>query len=249
MTYKQVIKKNKYVLIAIIVLIAAVYVFQFSKQEDISMSSQKGKVELVNALEFDELAKKEDAFVLDVHIPEQTHIPGTDAFIPYTEIEENINKLPKDRNTPILVYCRSGSMSKKAADNLINLGYTQVYDLSGGINAYKESNVKVEISPSSRDLGTVIYGDVPTTNFTLTNFSPAPLTITRVTTSCSCTSAEVVKKSLEPYETTEIKVSFDPAVHKDDTDLGELTRTIYIETDNPNFKQITAEITANVIKK
>lgn len=245
----KIIKKNKYILIAIIVLIAFIYVFQFLKQDDISENSQKGKSELVNALEFDDLAEKDDAFVLDVHTPEQTHIPGTDAFIPYNEIEKNINKLPEDKNTPILVYCRSGSMSKTASNELIKLGYTEVYDLAGGINAYKESHVKVEISPSSIDLGTVIYGDVPTVNFTLTNFSPAPLVITKVTTSCSCTSAEVARKNLEPYETTEIKVSFNPAVHKDDTDLGELTRTIYIDTDNPNFKQVTTEITANVIKK
>lgn len=245
----KIIKKNKYILIAIIVLIAFIYVFQFPKQDDISENSQKGKYELVNALEFDDLAEKDNAFVLDVHTPEQTHIPGTDAFIPYNKIKENIDSLPKDKSVPILVYCRSGSMSKKASDDLIELGYTEVYDLSGGINAYKESHVKVEINPSSTDLGTVIYGDVPTTNFTLTNFSPAPLTITKVTTSCTCTSAEVLKKNLDPYETTEIKVSFNPAVHKDDSDLGELTRTIYIDTDNPNFKQVTAEITANVIKK
>jgi hypothetical protein len=46
-----------------------------------------------------------------------------------------------------------------------------------------------------------------------------------------------------------ISVSFDPAVHKDDTDLGELTRTIYIDTDNPNFPKLTSTITANVIKE
>ena len=54
---------------------------------------------------------------------------------------------------------------------------------------------------------------------------------------------------LDPYASTEIDVTFDPAVHKDDTDLGELTRTIYIETDNLNFPKVTAEIKAIVIKK
>ncbi len=72
--------------------------------------------------------------------------------------------------------------------------------------------------------------------------------VTRVSTSCGCTSAEVEKNSLAPYESTKVKVSFDPAVHKDDTDLGKLTRTIYIETDNINYPSLEVTITANVIK-
>ena len=44
-------------------------------------------------------------------------------------------------------------------------------------------------------------------------------------------------------------VSFDPAVHKDDSDLGEVTKTIFIETDNINFSKLEAQITAKVIKK
>ena len=167
----------------------------------------------------------------------------------YNEISDNIDQLPDDKTTPILVYCRSGSMSKTATQEIASLGYSNVYDLEGGINAYKEHNNEVVITPDNQDLGTVIYGDVPTTTFTLTNFAPLPLKITRVSTSCGCTSAEVEKEQLEAYGSTTVKVSFDPAVHGDDTDLGELTRTIYIDTDNPNFPKLTSTITANVVKK
>ena len=139
-------------------------------------------------------------------------------------------------------------MSKQASEEITKLGYTNVYDLEGGINVYKEHNVEVVITPDNQDLGTVVYGDVPTTTFTLTNFAPLPLEITRVSTSCGCTSAEVEKKNLGAYESTTVKVSFDPAVHGDDTDLGELTRTIYIDTDNPTYPQLTGTITANVVK-
>jgi len=111
------------------------------------------------------------------------------------------------------------------------------------------ANAGVNISPATQDLGIVIYGDVATTEFTLTNSTPKTLNITRVSTSCGCTSAEVERKTIKPYESTTVSVSFDPAVHKDDTDLGELTRTIYIDTDNPNFPKVTSTITANVIKK
>jgi rhodanese-related sulfurtransferase len=210
--------------------------------------TKAGQVQLVDSTQFSQLAKDENNFLLDVHVPEQTHIPGTDAFIAYNEIQDNSDKLPEDKSTPILVYCRSGNMSATASKEIADLGYTNVYDLAGGINAYKESNTEVIITPSSQDLGQVIYGNVPTTTFTLTNFTPLPLTVTRVSTSCGCTKAEVNVKEIEAYGSSEIRVSFDPAVHGDATDVGDITRTIYINTDNPNFPQLTSTITANVIK-
>jgi hypothetical protein len=139
-------------------------------------------------------------------------------------------------------------MSKTASEEISKLGYTNVYDLKGGVNAYKELNVEVIIAPSSQDLGTVMYGDVPKTSFTLTNFTPTPLKITRVSTSCGCTSADVEEKELEAYETTIVNVSFNPAVHDSDNDLGDIVRTIFIQTDSPDFERITAEITAHVVK-
>ncbi len=234
-------------------IVVVVTFFAYSNTgSDKSNSGQKSfaskGVQLVSPTQFSELVKKGDGFLVDVHIPEQTHIPGTDAFIPFDEISKNLDKLPQDKSTPILVYCRSGSMSKNASQEIARLGYTNVYDLDGGVNAYKEHNNEVVITPDNHNLGTVIYGDVPTTTFTLTNFTPLPLKITRVSTSCGCTSAKVSKKELNTYESTTVNVSFNPAVHKDDTDLGELTRTIYVNTDNPNFPKLTSTITANVVK-
>ena len=77
-----------------------------------------------------------DFFLLDVHIPEQEHIPGTDAFIDYEALAENQDQLPEDKDAKIVVYCRSGSMSRAAVSDLAELGYTNIYDLEGGINAF-----------------------------------------------------------------------------------------------------------------
>src|SRR3989344_8856172 len=102
--------------------------------------TKNSAVQFVSPQKFAELAKDKNAFILDVHTPEQTHIPNTTAFIPYNQIQQNIDKLPADKSTPILVYCRSGSMSEKASKEIAELGYENVYDLKGGTNAYKESN-------------------------------------------------------------------------------------------------------------
>ena len=44
--------------------------------------------------------------------------------------------LPKDKDAKIVLYCRSGGMSRAAAYELAEEGYTNVYDLVGGKNAY-----------------------------------------------------------------------------------------------------------------
>lgn len=203
----------------------------------------------ITAQEFDQILAGRDPFVVDVHVPEQAHLSGTDAVIDYQEVKNRLNEFPQDKSAEIIVYCRSGSMSEKAAQDLVEAGYANVKNLIGGANAYRESHVGVEITPKTIGLGTVIYGEVGHAEFTLTNNTDKPLKITKVATSCGCTKAEVVKTSLESYESTKVKVSFDPAVHKDDTDLGEIIRTIYISTDNINFSEVESQITATVVKK
>lgn len=80
-----------------------------------------------------------DVFLLDVHVPEQAHIDGTDAFIPYDELELHRDKLPRDTSQTILVYCMGGGMSKAAAEKLVEMGYRNVYNLKGGAVAWRRA--------------------------------------------------------------------------------------------------------------
>ncbi|MCL5435434.1 MAG: DUF1573 domain-containing protein [Patescibacteria group bacterium] len=198
--------------------------------------------------EFDKILSTRKVFLVDVHIPEQKHLDGTNLVVPYNKIKENLNKFPKAKNTEIIVYCRSGRMSTEAAQALSQAGYTRVYNLIGGLNAYRESHYGVYIAPITKDLGTVIYGNIAKTMFKLINNTKEEVSIRRISTSCSCTSATVNKNTLKPYEEIEISVSFNPAVHKDNTDLGDIIRTIYIDTTSTNFSRVEASITAKVVK-
>ena len=94
--------------------------------------------ELASMLEFKNFQ------LIDTHIPEQQHIPQTDAFIPFNEIVDRASELPEDKNETIVLYCRSGDMSETAAEELIELGYKNVYNLSGGVNDWKASGYSVE---------------------------------------------------------------------------------------------------------
>ena len=80
-----------------------------------------------------EMMKKEEITLIDVREPaeyQQGHIPGA-RLIPLGTIDETIkDKLP-DKKKPLIVYCRSGVRSKKAAMKLVELGYTDVRDMGG----------------------------------------------------------------------------------------------------------------------
>src|SRR3989344_8862632 len=71
----------------------------------------------ISPLELNSQLKTKDFLFVNVHIPYEGEIEKTDLFIPYDEIEKNLDKLPK--NQKIIIYCRSGRMSQEAADKLI----------------------------------------------------------------------------------------------------------------------------------
>ena len=75
------------------------------------------------------------AFVVNVHVPYAGRIAGTDALIPYDRIAGDA-RLPTDKSTPIVLYCRTGRMSALAATTLMNAGYTTVVYLDGGMDAW-----------------------------------------------------------------------------------------------------------------
>ena len=91
----------------------------------------------------DWLAKDAGVLLLDVRTEEEykaIRIPGSQ-LLPYEEIEARKGELPADLAAPIIVYCRSGRRSEIAAQTLLDLGYTEVYDL-GGIQDWPYETVK-----------------------------------------------------------------------------------------------------------
>lgn len=113
------------------------YEEEFEKQNQQSEAQASAETfQVLQASELKEMLDDKDFFLLDVHIPEQEHIPGTDAFIDYRKLAENQDQLPEDKDAKIVVYCRSGSMSRETVNDLAELGYSNLYDLEGGINAF-----------------------------------------------------------------------------------------------------------------
>ena len=93
----------------------------------------------VGPAEFEQLTNSQGRILVNVHTPYDGELLGTDRFIPYTNIVQDSPQLPADRDTQLLVYCRSGRMSAVVTQILLGLGYTNVTQLSGGMDAWETS--------------------------------------------------------------------------------------------------------------
>ena len=93
----------------------------------------------VSVSELQTMLAAKDFPLINVHVPFEGDLPQTDVSIPYDHIAEHLDQLPADKGAKIVLYCRSGRMSVEAATTLAKLGYTNVYNLTGGFNAWKQA--------------------------------------------------------------------------------------------------------------
>ena len=110
-----------------------------STSAPIRRASAGNGVQVLDPASFAARAAEKGAVVVNVHVPFEGDIAGTDVSIPFDKIAGQVSLLPADRDTPLLVYCRSGRMSKIAAAELVRVGYRDVADLDGGMLAWEKS--------------------------------------------------------------------------------------------------------------
>jgi rhodanese-related sulfurtransferase len=88
-----------------------------------------------------------DAILLDAREQEEFEVSHLENAIQvgydHFRLKETLKKLPEDKNTKIVVYCSLGIRSETVAYKLIQEGYTNVYNLYGGIFEWKNANFQV----------------------------------------------------------------------------------------------------------
>lgn len=98
--------------------------YQLSPKQAALMQTQN--VPIVDVRENDEWASG--------HIKDAIHIP-------LGEVKDRAHKLKQYKHSSIIMQCRSGGRSARAMDTLKTLGFTEVYNLDGGITAWNEAGL------------------------------------------------------------------------------------------------------------
>lgn len=91
-----------------------------------------------------------DGWLVDVRSADEyrnLHAPNVKCVIPHTEVVTSLDRLPTDRDTPIYLICRSGNRSGKVARQLTDLGFSEVFNVAGGMLAWVDFGFPTESGP------------------------------------------------------------------------------------------------------
>lgn len=103
--------------------------------------NKTSKTAILDREAFIDSIQQPNAQVADIRTPEEHHEEGNfeqaqnidflaDDF--YEQMEEHF-----DKNKPLYIHCKRGKKSHKAAQKLIDMGFTEVYELQGGFDDWK----------------------------------------------------------------------------------------------------------------
>lgn len=131
----------KQILILATLLILGIVVFSCNKK-------RQSKAKIVTANDIQSLLHSDNVQLIDVRTPKEFkkgHIENAlniNFFAP--TFSDDIKVLDKEK--PVILYCRSGKRSTKSAKIFYESGFTDLYNLDGGIIKWKEEGFKVKKS-------------------------------------------------------------------------------------------------------
>ena len=103
------------------------------------------KVKEIGTLHAIQLINRQNAVLLDVRESKEFaggHLPNA-LHIPLSELGSRGSELAKLTSRPVIAYCERGQRSRAAGSALAKLGFTDIYQLTGGFRAWKDAGLPV----------------------------------------------------------------------------------------------------------
>lgn len=134
----QFVINNWYLFLALAIILAMLF--------GPAISQRRYGIRSVQPSEAVQLINRESAVVVDVCEPAEYasgHIPSA-LNAPLSALDKHLKPLEKHKNKPVVVTCRSGNRSLRAAVVLRKHGFEKVYSLAGGLGAWQRDNLPLE---------------------------------------------------------------------------------------------------------
>ncbi len=138
MEYIEFVKLNWHLFLALVAIVALL-AFEPLRKRSVGVTT-------ILANDLPRVMKNEKAIVVDVSDSKEFdngRIPKA-RNIPLSRIESDINRLNKFKSRPVVVVCRIGNRSAKAANILKKHQFTDVRTLKGGFSAWAKENLPIE---------------------------------------------------------------------------------------------------------
>ncbi len=131
--------QNNLLIVSLIVVSGAMLLWpligrQFFGRKQVDAQEAVMKMNHENAIVID---VREDKEIAQGRIPNAKHIP-------LGQLKNRLNELEKFKAKPVIVACRSGHRSAGACGILTQNGFTDVYNLAGGMSAWEQANLPME---------------------------------------------------------------------------------------------------------
>ena len=108
-------------------------------------SSSNDAIKKVDPVAFNDVVTHPGVIVLDVRTPEEFKtghlVNAININLEGSDFASEVSKL--DKNSTVAVYCRSGNRSGVATKQMAELGFTDMYDMQGGIVEWQAAGGQV----------------------------------------------------------------------------------------------------------
>lgn len=134
------------ILFSVCIAITAAACAQTNQDKKAKADTQISEPLLLTSSQFDQkMNELSNEQLIDVRTPEEFeagYIAGAiNVNIYDQDFLQQINNF--DKSKPVMVYCKAGGRSADAAEQLKSAGFTEIYDLSGGIMSWTNNNLPV----------------------------------------------------------------------------------------------------------
>lgn len=136
--------KNTLFISGLLIATFAISSFQNNTAQHVAFQTN-GRVISITGADFVKLEQTKNTVVIDVRTPGETAagvIEGVDLFIDFNAPNFAAEVAKLDKSKTYVLYCRSGGRSAAASQVFVDKGFKTVYNLAGGITAWKGKIIK-----------------------------------------------------------------------------------------------------------